>query len=195
MQPEIEQPRLLDQVLLDDYAQRLVRAGLEIVEHMQPGLSEAEIDAATRPLGLRLPAEARTWFGWRNGYRPTGFDEQIAPGFALLSLEDAIQRHASMQTAVEIGYANAEWFPIVESHALVVCDCSVPEGAATPIRVLEHELDPDWATPRAASMGEMILMWTRCWDSGVWYAERPNLPQRRHSQPDEHGRLNYLLDV
>jgi hypothetical protein len=41
----------------------------------------------------------------------------------------------------------------------------------------------------------MIRLWTRSWDTGAWYADAPNVPQRRCQQPDERGNRNYLLDV
>jgi hypothetical protein len=48
----------------------VVPDGAPIVDHLQPGLSDEQMDELTAPLGLSLPVEARRWWGWHDGVDP-----------------------------------------------------------------------------------------------------------------------------
>jgi cell wall assembly regulator SMI1 len=60
-------PVFLTEDLLEQLAARWREQGMPIVESLRPGLSDAEMDELTQPLGVLLPREARTWWGWHNG--------------------------------------------------------------------------------------------------------------------------------
>jgi hypothetical protein len=74
-----ELPRLLSFDLLEALKARWRTAGWPGVERLNPGLTDEEIDAATQPLGLRLPTEVRIWWRWHNGISiPPG--QPVQPG-------------------------------------------------------------------------------------------------------------------
>lgn len=58
---------MLSKELLEDPAARWRRQDMPIAGSLRPGLSDAEMDPLTEPLGIRLPREARTWWGWHDG--------------------------------------------------------------------------------------------------------------------------------
>ena len=69
-----------------------------VVDHLGPGLSDAEMDALTEPVGIILPEEARVWWGWHDGTDPLKIDpirgEQfamLAPGRIFLPLGQAVK--------------------------------------------------------------------------------------------------------
>ncbi len=40
---------------------------IPIRHHLQPGLTDVEIEQIMAPTGLTLPEEARAWWRWHNG--------------------------------------------------------------------------------------------------------------------------------
>ena len=62
-------------------------------------------------------------------------------------------------------------FPITDSGGagIVVCDCSVPDGAPTPIRRIEPaEMAEGLPAPKAPSFGAMVVRWIEAWDRPLW---------------------------
>lgn len=167
---------LLNRELLEELEGRWELQGVPVKPH--PGLEEREIDAMTSPLGLRLPVEARTWWGWQNGASGALF----GPGRTLLSLENAIELyeqelaifHADDIAETVASLRPRERFPIMHSGGPVSCDCSVPEGAPTPIyHVDSHDYDIDGVeNPRTRSFGELVQWWLDAFDEGVWQWDR-----------------------
>ena len=198
--------RLLTIELLNEYEDRLRTSGLSFVRHLRPGLSRAAIEANLSPLGLRLPSEAQTWFEWHDGFEPTGYDLQIAPSFVMLTLDQAItwyrerledaQRLAGDFAPDVPAVWEPDWFPLLRAYGTVACDCSVPPGAPTPIRLVNPADAADFGEPRARSLGEMITLWIAAWDSGAWCADLDSdVPHRRRLHKDSQGRIHPLLDV
>lgn len=90
---------------LDKLDEHLRRQGAQIADVLEPGLSEHDIDDAVMDsVGLRLPAEARTWFGWHNGTRRLTLADgcpgaaYLPTGFTVLSLAQAIDDCRSRRT-------------------------------------------------------------------------------------------------
>ena len=50
----------------------------------------------------------------------------------------------------------------------MVCDCSVPEGAPTPIRQVDLEFFNGAAEPAAPSLGTVVSWWIDALDRGAW---------------------------
>jgi hypothetical protein len=75
--------RLLTEHLLEELAERWRALRAPIADSLRPGLSDAEMDALVSPLGLRLPHEARVWWGWHDGTDSDllshGIGNQIVP--------------------------------------------------------------------------------------------------------------------
>ena len=53
--------------LLETLERGWARQSAPVMEHLRPGLSPERIDDLTAPVGLRLPVEARIWWGWHDG--------------------------------------------------------------------------------------------------------------------------------
>ena len=66
------------------------------MERLEPGLAGEEMDALTAPLGLRLPTEARLWWGWHDGVAASQVryehEREAAPGWPYFPLEESIAR-------------------------------------------------------------------------------------------------------
>jgi hypothetical protein len=58
---------ILDESLLDGLVAALRAQGAPIVDHLNAGIADAELDVLTAPLGIKLPAEARAWWRYANG--------------------------------------------------------------------------------------------------------------------------------
>lgn len=177
-------PPVLTTELLEALERRWHEQDVPLATRLQPGLSEAEIDAATAPLDLRLPIEARRWWGWHDGVPTsavrTARDRAIVgPGIEFVPLQESVQqcirRRERSARAAERPGAVAEllwaphWFPITHTSGPVVCDCSVAEGDPTPILLYEPgSLLEGIHEPRARSFGELVTWWIDALDSGAW---------------------------
>lgn len=180
---------LLDSTLLAALERRWRDQGWAAVAWLRPGLSDEELDAATTPLGLKLPPEARLWWSWHDGVAlpdDVTRDQLVfgGPGFVYLSLSAAVRRYEMMRdiakTLVESD-PNAmtqdelwhpQWFPVTVAAygAVVACDCGDPGAERTPIRPV------DWASQlagpiKARSFGEMVTWWLDAIDQGAWWYE------------------------
>jgi hypothetical protein len=60
---------LLSEALLEEFAARLRAQRAPAWDAAQPGLSDSEMERLVRPIGLRLPFEARLWWGCAMAYR------------------------------------------------------------------------------------------------------------------------------
>jgi hypothetical protein len=137
------------------------------------------MDDLTRPLGVRLSAEARAWWGWHDGADPAlrlGTERDLGGPFqAFLTLEEAVSSYRTNRDFLVNDKGEryeeiwrASWFPVTAyKHGdFLVCDCGVAHRAPSPIHVVEWE-DPD-PSPRAASFEEMISAWVEAIASGRW---------------------------
>jgi hypothetical protein len=175
---------LLTEGLLEELAERWRAAGAPIADSLRPGLSDAEMDALVAPLGLRLPHEARVWWGWHDGARPSdrlGVSWELGPGFGFFSLGEAVALYHEMRELFRDIWADEDpgmvdywwrpsWLPITECRGAVRCDCAVSEDAPTPIYwAYSHDHDADGLTnPKVGSFGTLVCWWIEALDSGGW---------------------------
>ena len=164
--------------LLEALAERWRLRGAPIVEHLRPGLSDAEIDALTDPLGITLPGEARTWWSWHDGVASNAGQPERRIGALMMEFIPLAQAVRDYQEgrAVLVGAGGEDalrdwptsWFPITAQGRgdVVVCECDVPRDAATPIHVFRWD-DPD-PRPAASSFGALVALWIEAIDSGRW---------------------------
>lgn len=133
------------------------------------------------PLGLRLPAEARTWWAWHDGAEPdpAAVSRQLGPGQEYLSLREAVrlyqdEREMFTHDPFVRELRPADRFPIAYVSGPITCDCSVDEGAPTPIfHVHSHDYDIDGVrNPKAGSFGEMVTWWIEALEGGGWVWDR-----------------------
>lgn len=173
-------PMLSIELLLELEA-RWRSQGAPIADHLRPGLNDREIDEATRPLGLRLPTEARIWWGWHDGasLRPNTTSDTsrlLGPGREYLPLLDAVALYEQELEIFRSVGDDAELlrpttrFPITYSSGPISCDCAIAEGDPTPIyHVHSHDYDIDGVThPKARSFGEMVTWWIEALNDEIW---------------------------
>lgn len=181
----LPQSDMLSAELLQDLEDHWRRQQAPLAERLQPGLTDAEIDELTAPLGIVLATEVRIWWGWHNGASPSDslrVDREFGPGFVFLPLGEAIALYRQMrQIFRDIWEADdpqmvnywwrPTWFPITERRGAVRCDCAVPPGAPTPIYwAYSHDHDAEGLTnPKVASFGTMVTWWLEALETGAWY--------------------------
>jgi hypothetical protein len=108
----------------------------------RPRLADEEMDVLTAPLGLRLPCEARVWWGWHEPDR--WWSRSWFP----------ITTSASGNTVAcdcSTGAAAATPIRVVDWHAAT---------------------EPGAHLPRARSFGEMVSWWIEAIDTGVLAYDR-----------------------
>ena len=175
---------LLDDELLRRFEARLRRLGAVVIEHWAPGVDDERIDELLGPLGINPPEEARAWWRWHNGTMPgappTG--TQLIPGREQTPLEGVVNLVPIAKERVEIfGMTElAEHLPIVSDKPMIYVDCNGAREAPAPIYTQNDDPEaPELALP---SMGELITIWTRLIDLGV-FATTPD-GQWKRLDPD-----------
>jgi cell wall assembly regulator SMI1 len=178
----------LTEALLEGLAERWRTLGAPIVDSMLPGLSDAEMDALVAPLGLRLPTEARVWWGWHDGVETGLLSHGIGSYIVPLRLAQAVEKHRQLlEIAADVtadddtsgpdDFWRREWFPFaVPPRADLACDCSASDGEPTPIRYVEFELPAESQEPVASSLGAVVSLWIEAIDSGAWTYDHDSPP-------------------
>lgn len=176
-------------VLTVDLCEQLLagwrRQGAPIAGNLAPGLSEAEMDELTAPLGVVLPDEARVWWGWRNGPReppgPTGIEGYLGPMFGFYSLEDAVEAYGAremVRDSIEMGRRMggrlelevewpAHWLPVIDTGSSLQILLNCADRALAPVQAMDLQDRTDHQ-PVAATFGEMVTVWVQALDSGAW---------------------------
>jgi hypothetical protein len=136
----------------------------------------------TEPLGLRLPAEARTWWGWHDGVFAADItwakEREIGPDRQFYPLEEAVTRHRRHYEMLEgidgldpdYMWPTGRIFVTSTSNSVVSCDCTVEDGRPSPIYCqFTHDWDPDGIEQqKTASFGELVTWWIEALDQGAW---------------------------
>jgi cell wall assembly regulator SMI1 len=173
---------VLDADLLARLEEAWALQGASVVDQLAPGLTDEEMDEVTLPLGLRLPIEARVWWGTHDGVpkRPDGSlgpERAIGPGLQYLPLREAAEAYIEDRRIFGALEGDPEPFrpatllPITRSTGPILCDCSLPEGAPSPI-YYTHTFgspDTDLKHPVARSFGEMVCWWVDALTDGSWW--------------------------
>jgi cell wall assembly regulator SMI1 len=185
---------LLTERMLDELKARWREQEAPILQALRPGLDPSEMQAATEPLGIRLPAEVRVWWGWHDGAKPSLTSHAIGLDWLYLTLEDALARcgeeRAGAADAVEEGVSPPQtwqpgWLPLATrgDGAVMVCDCSVPEAASTPVhRVHWEKFGEGSLVPVAPSLGTVVLWWIGALDRGAWVYDRKRRRWEEHPE-------------
>jgi len=161
-----------------------------LLASLQAGLDDDQIAEAVRPLGLRLPVEARIWWRWHDGVPVEAIrfttERTVGPRLDYLPLAEAVRTYRTMvelaRKAVEAPaglpahmaeatyWWHPTWFPIAPTGAggVLACDCSVEEGEPTPIHFVDWGKNESFFEPAAASFGEMVGWWIEAFDIGAW---------------------------
>jgi cell wall assembly regulator SMI1 len=174
---------LLTEDLLEALAARWREQGAPIAGDLRPGLDDTALDAATAPLELRLPIEARVLWGWHDGTETSLTSHAIGLDLIFLSLDNAVKRY---RKEVAAGW-QVSWFPVAVrgDGAVMACDCSTPGAAPAPIHYVHWDKSGSGSrVPVAPSLGTVATWWIEAIDSGAWHYN----PQRERWVSDP-GRL------
>lgn len=165
------------------------------------------MDDLVEPLGLRLPVEAKLWWGWHDGAEGRGSAYAIGLVLPYLQLGEAIQiysetRQIAHDVTAEPGGLEAddlwrpEWFPItVPLRGFLVCDCSTADGDPTPIHLVDFEFADVSKTPVAPSFGALVERWLEALDAGAWIynPDRNSWEDLPHLLPNPGRRLSGVI--
>lgn len=159
--------RQLDLILLDRYEAELRRQGAEIAGVLAPGLDADVANAKVAPLGLTLPAEALTWWGWHDGVTSTSvFGWELGPDVGFFSLDRAVEEHRRVTEVYDpdAEFWSATWLPLTDfGSGMLAIDCSGADLAS--VRRI------DWGVGEfegPASMAEMVHTWLAALEVGAW---------------------------
>ena len=135
------------------------------------------MDAATEAIGLRLPLEARRWWGWHDGAAPSATDgpaAQLGPGKSFLPLGDVVKECETARQVQRQAWGGdlgphwrEGWLPLYPSSRPIVFDCSGGYEDPVPVRSFFYE-DPTAGQEGVASIGDLILVWIDALDAGAW---------------------------
>lgn len=162
------QPRLLDQDLLDRFESTLRIAGAGIVDVLDPGLRDDEIDQIIGTTDLRLPDEARTWWRWHNGQTsPCAANQRcIVPNHEPFSLQDAVANYQEFQPARALR--------ILSEKPTTYLMCVGTGPIPAPIHQdLTDSYDPAQYHEAFPSFGELLHAWISWIEGGDWFV-RPD---------------------
>jgi hypothetical protein len=174
---------ILDVSLLRAFEERLRLWDLPVGRWANPGLTDDEMDEVVAPLGLRLPIEARIWWGWYDGETKEGRGKLFTPWDGMLPLREAVDVYLSFRSmANKLSepdhlppprdnpdfFWHPGWFPLLGPQLPFVIDCSVGENEPTPIRMIDWQDVDGFFEPRAGSFGQMVAWWIEAIDSGAW---------------------------
>jgi len=190
------------QRLLDELEQHWRRQRAPIADLLAPGIPADQAQARADQIGVRLPLEVLTWYGWHNGVTIARehypYQEGIGT-WALLNLDQAIDEHrtqrqlaARVSASVDIEEWTPDylwapgWLPIARSMGapILTVDCSGPPHQPAPILIVVWE-DLEFRTPKLASLTDMVativlFLEQRFWwwdnDANQWRTEFARMP-------------------
>jgi cell wall assembly regulator SMI1 len=173
----------LSEELLEELAERWRAMDAPVARQLQPGLAGPDIDATVESLGLSVPPEARTWWGWHDGACQEALIVDGGKSFA--SLEVCVQDAVMMrQIAVEVaapyrmsdeervemvrGVWNPDWLPLCRDSfgCQLVISCTAEDAARDMSQVYYRDWDGaiDLVTP---SIGTLVRAWIAVLDAGL----------------------------
>lgn len=157
-------------------------------EQLRPGLNTERLAGLSAEVGFRLPPEASTWFGWRDGSESPNPAYHHVGGspWRLLAAREAVAAMSNGRPRGVIG-ANAgrstTWLPILERDdgAMAAIDCSRPSDAASAVRAFALNGPELAAVP---SVNHLVQWWLSCHTSGLYEYD---LTERRwNKRPEAH---------
>jgi hypothetical protein len=183
-------PRMLTVEQLTQLKQRWQKLGLVgVLDHLRPGLTDAEMDALTKPLGIGLPNEARVWWGWHDGTDPVRIDPirgeefaMLAPGRIFLPLGDAVRQCQTLREVLWEGKEShdlwRQWLPLNTLEDPTVLDCA----ADAPARVFRLEFQFPARRRGLPTLGTLVDAYIVAFNAGAWWLEQPGNEDSRWQQ-------------
>jgi hypothetical protein len=171
---------LLSEDLLEELALRWRRQGMPIATSLRPGLSDDEIDEVTSPLGIKLPREARIWWGWHDGAfgpDPDRGNTELGPGRLFSPLADAAANTSSVRGMMrgvdgEFGPVwGSSWLTMNWGGDTTVIDSGVGFDEPVPVRSYRFE-EPETGATGVPSIGTLVTLYIDALDRGAWAYDR-----------------------
>jgi hypothetical protein len=175
----MDNPPLLSTEDIDRLAEALRSQRAPVVDRLAPGLSAAEMDEITAPLGLTLPDEARTWWGTFDGAPLLPGDgphvPALSPAWWWAPLESVVAECLEIRSWTDPDFWVESWLPIVIGDGHLVIDTAVAAGEPSPVHVVDFEGDDENIgpshIPSLASLGELVRFWTSAVeDRAIWFS-------------------------
>ena len=164
--------------LLEAVRERWREDGAPTAEVLRPGLGDADMDALTAPLGLRLPPEARTLWSWHDG-ADLGIDTRwIGKGWEPLPLARAVsltQEYRALLWDSPYGDGREYWpesFLILtrpDRPDVLTIDCGVNSSTSP---VYSATVEEFGSTLIADSIGELVERWLRVMEQRLAHFDR-----------------------
>lgn len=165
---------ILTEDLLEELAARWRAQRLPIIEALRPGLGDAQMDELTESLGLTLPREARTWWGWHDGATSDGHgSSNLGPGRLFSPLADAVR--ATAETRETMRGKNGEldpvwrysWLRMASGGERTIIECGVGFEEPVPARYYRPE-EPETGARGVPSIGTLVSLYIDAFDRGAW---------------------------
>jgi cell wall assembly regulator SMI1 len=170
--------------LLDELAARWRAIDAPIAHNLEPGLSEQAMDELGQSVGLWIPAEARTLWGWHNGANLRFIARNGGHSFG--SLQHAIQEAVMMRRiAHEVAQPygpradeakiardvwNWDWLPLCSEGTggmlVIDADPGTPSSPTSPVAYRAKD-DGSRARPVTSSIGSLVHHWIEVIDIGA----------------------------
>jgi hypothetical protein len=169
-------PRMLDDEILGQLERRWQELGTTMLDRMEPGLDDGEIDRIAAPLGFRLPEEVRRVFRWHRGSSLAPF----AVHRTLLPLETSVQ--STLDFRQDDDDWQPDWLSFMDEKPYIALACGDFDD---PVPVWHYDyvhLPP--TRPVFASIGELFLFWIELIDNDYMYWNTPFWPMRRQTPQD-----------
>lgn len=170
--------RMLDESALEAHRDMLARQAPDVYAHLRhPGLSEDEIRSQFAAVDVHPSDEViRWWSFWgcapRSQRRALGFNLDVLPDCAFVSVQDSVEAHAfNRRLAEENASSNRpadtwwhpKWIPLYWfDHGFVTADCRGPAQEPSPLMELTWAFSggSDYGTPFSPSLGEFLIRGT-----------------------------------
>ena len=164
-------PILLTEDLLEQLATRWRQKSMPIAHSLRPGLSDAEMDDLTQPLGVILPREARTWWSWHDGAEPG--TANLGPGRVFSPLADAVRNTLSVRDVMRGVDGELDptwrfsWLTMNSGGDTTVIDCGLSFDEPVPARCYRFE-EPETGAEGVPSIGTLVSLYIDAFDRRVW---------------------------
>jgi hypothetical protein len=172
--PPDDSPEMLSEGLLEALAERWRSQRMSIIDALRPGLSDAAMDELTRPLGLKLPHEARVWWGWHDGADAgSPFTSYLGPLRVFSPLAAAVRATAQTRETMQDSAGDldeewrASWLMLGAGGETTVIDCAVSDDAPVPTRYYRFD-DPAAGNGGVPSLGTLVRLYIDAFDRGAW---------------------------
>jgi hypothetical protein len=152
-------PTMLDDELLEALERRWREQSPALLQRMEPGIDDDEIDRLSAPLGYAIPDELRRWYRWHNG----SANRAVILSRAFRPLDDSVARTLEFEQDEEQWPKG--WTLVMDEKPLLIFDCR--GGVSVPVPVWHFDYAFDFPTrPVFASIGDMVSFWIELIDDG-----------------------------